>query len=128
MLRGASQAMNIKVVDSQKGRYFYYHILPAIRNMGVDLQAELVPLEKLEEMEEQGLVLGDQVHENSFGAGFVAIDGFLHESVSFSFSQDDVVNLLAELGCEALCPWALYLGRTGLSAKGPRANQLTLLE
>jgi len=100
--------MNIKVVDSQKGRYFYYHILPAIRNMGVDLQAELVPLEKLEEMEEQGLVLGDQVHENSFGGGFVAIDGFLHERISFSFSQDDVVNLLAELGYEA--------------------NQLTLLE
>lgn len=91
--------MNIKVVDSQKGRYFYHHILPAIRNMGVDLQAELVPLEKLEEMEEQGLVLGDQVHENSFGGGFVAIDGFLHESVLFS--QDDVVNLLVELGYEA---------------------------
>jgi hypothetical protein len=91
--------MNIRIIDSPKGRYFYSHIIPAIRNMKIDLKAKIVPLEELKGRNEVGLVCGEGIHQGIFEKNFLLIDKFVHETISYSFSQEDLSNILEELRC-----------------------------
>jgi hypothetical protein len=91
--------LNLKVIDCPKGRYFYFHVLPAIRNMRVDLKAQIVPLEELKDNSEVGIICGEHAYKDLFKENFLLIDKFLHETVSYSFSEEDVENILEELKC-----------------------------
>jgi hypothetical protein len=90
--------MNVIVIDSPKGRYFYFHVLPALRQSGALVQARMVSLEELKDKDQEELVLGDQVYADRSGPRFVAIDRFLTERASYSFSEEDVEELKSTLG------------------------------
>lgn len=91
--------MDLKIIDSPKGRYFYFHVIPAMKNMKIDLKAQIVPLEELKDRNEVGLICGEEVHKDIFKKNFLLIDKFICETISYSFSEEDLHNVLEELKC-----------------------------
>ncbi len=93
--------MILLIIDSPKGKFFYFHVLPIIRNMGVDMKTEIVTLDGLREKRRNGseVICGDSSHKKLFKNNFLLIDKFIDETAPYSFSKQDIKILLEELKC-----------------------------
>lgn len=94
--------MQLVVIDSTKGRYFYYHILPNLRSRGMEISADILPLEEVKKMDMKigkKIICGDKLSGKTFKRDFIPIDDYLIESVSFSFTENNVEELMESIKC-----------------------------
>ena len=87
--------MKIRVINDSKGRYFYFHVVPILRNMEMDAYFELFEL-GVEEIKEGEIVIGERKYIEDIGSNinFIEIDDFINTSVSHSFSETEINKLL----------------------------------
>ena len=87
--------MKIRVVNDSKGRYFYYHVVPILKNMGIDAYFELFELGK-EKIKEGEIIIGERkcIENMGLNINFIEIDDFLNTSVSYSFSETETKKLV----------------------------------
>lgn len=87
--------MKIKIINDSKGRYFHFHVVPILRNMGMDAYFELFELGE-EEIKDGEIVIGERKYIEDIGPNinFIEIDDFINTSVSYSFSETEINKLL----------------------------------
>lgn len=87
----------IFVIDTPKGRYFFYHVISFIRDKLPHLEIRLIPADELQ-LNSDAIVFADRSFRGADRKSIFAIEDFVDEDKVYSFSKEHVNSLVEVLG------------------------------